>query len=86
MLRPFELTWRHRARRVIVRVLEELGPFRKLKTKRKALRAAYPFGPRRGWPYKVWLDEVRVNLGLQKPPRTYREPLADSPGQLRMFD
>ena len=40
-----------------------------LAEKRQALREAYPFGPRRFWPYKVWLQEVRYALGLRKRPR-----------------
>lgn len=81
-----EPTWRHRARRVIVSVLQELGPRRRLLTKRRALRQAYPFGVRRGRAYRVWLDEVHVQLGLQSPRRKYCEPLVDSPGQKLLFD
>lgn len=81
-----EPTWRHRARRVIVRVLTDLGPRRRLKTRRAALRHAYPFGSRRGRPYRVWCDEVRVQLGLRRPRRRYCEPLVDSPGQRHLFD
>lgn len=86
MSREYCLTYRHRARRVIVRVLEQLGPWRQLKERRRALRAAYPFGARRGYGYRVWLDEVRVNLGLQPPRRKYCEPLVDSPGQKLLFE
>ena len=79
-------TWRHRARRVIQRVLQELGPRRRLITKRRALRKAYPFGQRRGWRYRVWLDEVRVQLRLRSPRRKYLQPFVDSPGQTLLFD
>jgi hypothetical protein len=30
---------------------------------RAALRAAYPFGERKHYPYKVWLDEIHVQTG-----------------------
>jgi hypothetical protein len=29
----------------------------------KALRDAYPFGPRKHHPYKIWLDEVKRQRG-----------------------
>ena len=34
----------------------------------KHVRAAYPFGERAMWPYKIWLDEVRRSFGLAPPP------------------
>lgn len=80
----FSHTWRCRARRVIVRVLEELPVGVDLKTKRTALRQAYPFGERRGWPYKVWLVEVRLQLAIDAP-QSQGEPILDSPGQLHLF-
>ncbi len=33
---------------------------------RAALRAAYPFGVRRHHPYRVWLDEIRIQTGRRK--------------------
>lgn len=33
---------------------------------KKALREAYPYGERANWPYKVWLDEIKVQLGLKE--------------------
>jgi hypothetical protein len=35
---------------------------------RKAISAAYPFGERDYWPYKVWLDEVRRQLEARRRP------------------
>lgn len=58
--------WREAAAPIISQVLKDYpqdGP-----EQRKALREAYPFGPRKYWPYKVWLDEVkrqRANRGLK---------------------
>jgi hypothetical protein len=39
-----------------------------------------------GVPVRVWCDEVRVQLGLRRPRRRYREPLVDMPGQRLLFD
>jgi hypothetical protein len=58
-----ESTWRTHARTVIAEVIKECGrddPSLKMK-----LRAAYPFGERRYFPYKVWCDEVRKTLGVR---------------------
>ena len=74
------------AGRVIQAVLGELGSRRRAKTKRRALRVAYPFGRRQGRPYRVWCDEVRVQLGLRPPRRRYLEPFKDSPGQMLLFE
>lgn len=48
--------------------------------RRKALRDAYPAGPRAHHPYKIWLDEIARQTG-RKPPlgaRPYNGPV---PGQ-----
>ena len=34
---------------------------------RKALIAAYPFGEMSYHPYKIWLDEIKVQMGEKKP-------------------
>jgi len=33
-----------------------------------ALRAAYPFGPREHHPYRIWLDEIRRQMGHRTKP------------------
>lgn len=33
---------------------------------KKALFDAYPYGERKYWPYKVWLSEIRNQLGKKK--------------------
>jgi uncharacterized protein (TIGR02996 family) len=54
--------WRDESRRVINVALAKLAnPTYAAKV--KALRDAYPFGERRGWPYKAWLREQRIALG-----------------------
>lgn len=50
--------WRRKANEVIAQVIEEQGTA-DLDALEKAIRAAYPFGPRKWWPYKVWLDAVK---------------------------
>lgn len=65
------VSWRTAARPIIARVLHEnrgADP----RAIRKALHDAYPFGERDYWPYKVWLDECRAQLGLKKPARRHR--------------
>jgi hypothetical protein len=34
-----------------------------MKATRARLREAYPFGERKYHPYKIWLDEIRRQLG-----------------------
>ena len=54
--------WRDEAKRVIAVKLAKLHN-QTYQAKAKALRDAYPFGARRGWPYKMWLQEQRRALG-----------------------
>lgn len=56
-----------------------------LAEKREALREAWHYGPRQYHPYKIWLDECRVQLGLKarhRPGQVKREPLK---GQKEFF-
>jgi hypothetical protein len=50
--------WRERARTVIQGVLEEHGG-KSYQEVMAAVDRAYPFGPRKHHPYKIWLDERR---------------------------
>jgi hypothetical protein len=72
------MTWRDKCRPVVARVLRDnvKGDERAL---RRALRDAYPFGARNWWPYRVWLDEIKVQRGLRPPRRGNPAPV---PGQL----
>jgi hypothetical protein len=63
------MTWRDIARPVIERVLLD-NPIASEKEIRKLLHDAYPFGPRQYHPYKIWCDEIRVQLGKKKPKRS----------------
>jgi len=64
--------WRRTAAPIIRRVLaENFGkPEREV---RAALRAAYPFGPRKYHPYRIWLDEIRIQTGRRRIERRTRK-------------
>lgn len=69
-------TWRDRCRPVIAEVIRA-NQGQDLKTIRRALREAYPWGERKYWPYKVWCDEIRRQLGLK--------PIKKDPRQRELF-
>jgi hypothetical protein len=73
------MTWRAKARPIIKQVLKETEGQGE-KEIRKALREAYPFGPRQYHPYKVWLDEIKVQRGLK--PAKQPKPLSVDPNQV----
>lgn len=50
-------SWRAYCAPIITRVLKETQG-KDEKEIRKALKEAYPFGPREYHPYKIWLDEI----------------------------
>jgi len=52
------MSWRTGAAKVIQEVIDRVG-CEDEKALRRAISAAYPFGPRAHWPYKVWLSEVK---------------------------
>lgn len=74
-------TWRNIARPIIHQVLEEtIGQDEK--AIRGALRDAYPFGQRSLHPYKIWLDEIKI----QRKKRTFgRRPDRQNPQQTNLF-
>lgn len=57
-------TWRQKAAPIIAKVIEQHRGEPESQV-RKALREAYPFGPRRYHPYKMWLKEIRFQLGKE---------------------
>lgn len=63
-------TWRSRCAELI-RATIKANQGKSEREIRAALRKVYPWGPREHWPYKVWLDEIRRQLGkpshLHKP-------------------
>lgn len=56
----------------VSRVVEEVGRDNRPKLM-KALRQSYPFASKRGWPYRVWLQEVKARTGGFKPRRDKRQ-------------
>ena len=82
-------SWRDIARPIIAKALAEAvdNGMTEKETKR-FIHLRYPFGPRSMYPYKIWCNEIRIQLGLinnktvvidsQKP----RLPLA---GQKELF-
>lgn len=77
-------TWRHSARPIIAQVIAA-NKGKEEKEIRKALRDAYPWGERKYHPYKIWCDEVRVQLGKRKFGVKKQKPEPD-PNQKNMFD
>ena len=84
------MTWRAQATPIIERVLKETEgkPEHDI---RVALYEAYPFGPRKHHPYKIWLDEIKRQRG-EKPPlgtrgvkRLSGTPGEDDPNQGNLF-
>lgn len=52
------MSWRETAKPIIAEILERTKDS-PAKERRIALRDAYPFGERKYWPYKVWLNEIK---------------------------
>ena len=50
----------------LIRATIKANEGKSLKEIKKALREAYPWGERAMHPYKIWCDEVRVQLGTKK--------------------
>lgn len=61
-------TWRNKCCSVISGVIASVGTSG-MKELRKALREAYPFGPYEYHPKKIWLSEIRRQLGLERDKR-----------------
>lgn len=59
------MSWRDHAAPIIAKVLEDTKG-QDEKAIRKALYDAYPYGERCYHPYKIWLDEIKVQRGKRK--------------------
>ena len=57
--------WRRFAAPIIAKVLAETKGKPEAEV-RSALRTAYPFGPREHHPYRIWLDEIRIQTGRRR--------------------
>lgn len=75
------MTWRDRFEPIIAAVLREHPT--DTPERRKALRAAYPAGERKYWPYKVWLDAIARMTGRRPP--LYTKKTKPIEGQGRLF-
>jgi len=76
-------TWRDKARPIIASIIAE-NPNLPEKELRRKLRAAFPWGPKEYHPYKIWLDEINVQLGkkvfrAKKVKAVEVKPLIDTP-------
>jgi hypothetical protein len=60
------LTYRDRASLVVDEVIKRVGRESRPRLMRE-LKKAYPFEESKGWPYKVWLQEVKFKTGGFKP-------------------
>lgn len=68
------MNWSDHARAVIAHVHATLPDDMPFKERKKAIRAAYPFGERAYWPYKAWNKAVREYL-RRYDPKTPPPPL-----------
>jgi hypothetical protein len=57
--------WRRIAAPIIAKVLQETAGQPKREV-RAALLKAYPFGPRKHHPYRIWCDEIRTQTGQRQ--------------------
>ncbi len=60
------MTWRERSGPIIARVIAEHGDNER--ELQKALYRAYPWGPRKYHPYKIWLSEIQRQMAKRKLP------------------
>ena len=79
-------TWRQYLAPLVEAVILEVGTDDMPKL-RKALREAFPAKPRKRYPYRVWLDEINVQLGVKarRDAKKTRESLIAA-GQMEMED
>ena len=81
------MTWRDKARPIIAAVIARVGTD-DLPRLRRELREAFPFGPREYHPYKIWCDEIRVQLGtkLQRVKPEPERPAVEEQVNFTLFD
>jgi len=69
--------------RPIIAQLLEANKGKTEKEIRKALRDGFPWPPRKYHPYKIWLDEINVQMGRRRFNEKKKNP---DPKQTNMFD
>jgi len=79
------VTWRTKCAPVVERVILSVG-MSDMKALRRALREAYPFKYRDGWPYTVWLSEIAIQTGRRKRKLHQRRPKKSGAGQRNFLD
>ena len=67
-------TWRDNAWRVILKVDAGLPADISFAGRKRAIQDAYPYGARKGWPYKAWLQAQREYLSRFNPKRVEGTP------------
>ncbi len=85
-MKGYDGSWRDSARPIIARVLAETRG-QDERAIRKALRAAWPFGPYGMYPLKIWRDEIRRQLKPRSNPVVLdmKKPRVPDPAQLPLF-
>ena len=76
-------SWREYAKPIIAKVIAE-NQGKDLREVRKALSQAYPFGQREYHPYKIWLDEIAVQLGTKKKKNIFGRKKTEPPDPNQM--
>lgn len=74
------MSWYESAKAHIAKVISDLPDNDSFEEKKKAISAAYPWGERRMWPYKMWLKAQKEELfgttkTIQGIPENYLSPL-----------
>lgn len=90
---PSDQTWRDMFRPIIAEVVEMIRTCGMSDADaRREFRAAWRWGPRKHWPYKVWRDEIARQMGWLRgrlPGPGYEEikhqRTLEAHGQLRIF-
>ncbi len=77
------MTWREAAQPIVAQVLAATRGAPETEI-RKALRKAYPWGPRENHPYKIWCDEIRRQRGMK--PKLGTRVSAVNPTQASLFE
>ena len=68
--------WRKHCATIIAAVIKRYGS--DPKELKRQIRLAYPYGERKRYPYKIWLDEIRRQLKIKPKPK-------ENDGQGKLF-
>lgn len=87
-------TWRATIRPIVAELVEMVAACNMdERDAAREFREAWRWGPRRNWPYRVWRDEIALQLGRTRgritPRRAtawLRQRQAEAAGQIRMFE